>query len=120
LLLLDPKPIAGSGADGFEVTDISTDKLGSGIFGVRVDDVDDDGDLEIWCGDAAGHIHLFNRGPGGGWVRMSTNADIGMYPGHYNNIYPLKDLPESGETTRLVVVSPGYVSMFSVDASKVP
>ena len=91
-------PIPGSG-------------LGSSVFGVRIDDVDADGQAEIWCGDNL-HLYLFRKN-GSSWDLAARTDHLGMVPGQYNNIFPIKDA--GGHTVRVVAASSGYVMAFDVD-----
>jgi hypothetical protein len=84
----------------------------SGVLGVKVDDVDGDGSPEIWAGDGAGYLYLFRK-QGIRWKGFYRSPNLGAYPGHYNNIFPIKDA--SGHTTRLILTSPGYIMAFDVD-----
>ena len=86
--------------------------LGAGVFGVKIDDVNNDGSPEIWCGDAVGHIYLFKQ-DNGVWSTVYRSDPLGAYAGYYNNIFPIKDT--AGNTNRLAVVSCGYVMAFDVD-----
>ena len=87
--------------------------IGAGVTGVRIDDVDGDGEAEIWCSDAAGYIYLFGRDSSGTWRCAWRSDDLCAYPGFYNNLHPIKG--EGNVTTKLVVQSPGYFFVFSVD-----
>ncbi len=123
LVVLDPQASLGaSGVGTFDMTRIDGDDrfgpgggLGAGVSGVRVDDVDGDGVAEIWCGDAVGHVWLFRR-TGSEWKTYFRSADLGVSPGVYNNLFPIKDA--KGRTVRLVVVSAGYVMAFEVDFAR--
>ena len=88
--------------------------IGSGVTGVKIDDVDGDGRNEIWAGDAVGHIYLFRRHAGTSlaWSCIFRSDDLGAYVGRYNGIYPIKDL--AGHTARLVIMTAGYVYAFDV------
>ncbi len=105
-----PSPNAGAG-------------IGASVFGVKIDDVDNDGTKEIWCTDQF-HVYLFYKTASGGgtstgtWKVATRTADLGCFPGSYNNLFPLKNA--AGKTVRLVVVSPGYVMEFTVDPDAVP
>ncbi len=129
LYLLDPDPSQGK----FIVTTLDGDDLlgtgkglGSGIFGVKIDDVDGDGTNEIWCCDAVGHIYLFRYlaslvPPWAvGWNCVYRSGDLGIYPGFYNNLFPIKGGVDGRQTVKLAVVSPGYVMAFGVDPSVLP
>jgi hypothetical protein len=87
--------------------------IGAGVLGVKIDDVNADGQPEIWCGDAAGHIYLFHWA-GGKWRCFYRTRQLGAYPGWYNNIFPIKAEFPGPVTTKLVVASPGYVMAFDV------
>ncbi len=88
--------------------------ISSGVFGVKLDDVDGDGDKEIWCGDAAGRIYLFgnDEGPVAGWRCIFRSGIVARYTGAYNNLHPVKG--EAGVTVKLLVQAPGYLTLFSV------
>jgi hypothetical protein len=105
---------------GDELVDSGCQALGSGVFGVKIDDVDGDGDFEIWAGDAMGSLYLFGQDSTGDWVGMFRTDVLGTYPGYYNNIYPIKADPadEHSATEKVVVVSSGYVMAFDVDCSE--
>ena len=85
--------------------------LSSGVYGVRIDDVNGDGQKEIWCGDAAGHLYLFQR-LAGTFRCVFRSDDLAPYVGYHNNLFPIKN--GAGKTVRLAAVSPGYVMLFSV------
>jgi hypothetical protein len=94
------------------------DGIGAAVFGVKIDDVDNDGTKEIWCTDQF-HVYLFHFDATSGlWKVATRSADLGCFPGSYNNLFPFKNA--AGETVKLVVVSPGYVMEFEVDPSAVP
>ena len=122
LLVLDPVPDGNGGVGRLEViADLDFDEvagvgprsgIGSGVFGVALDDVDGDGQHEIWCGDASGRIYLFQRRDGV-WQGVYRSAMLGVYAGLYNGIFPVKDA--DGRTVKLVVRTAGYVRHFDVD-----
>ncbi len=129
--LLDPSPSQGK----LNVTMLDGDDLlgtgngiGPGVLGVRIDDVDGDGTNEIWCCDAVGHVYLFRylvSVPVGspwavGWNCVYRSGDLGIYPGFYNNLFPIKGGVDGRQTVKLAVVSPGYVMAFGVDPSVLP
>jgi len=87
--------------------------ISSGVTGVKIDDVDGDGDAEIWCSDATGYLYLFAKDANDDWSCVYRSDDLCAYPGFYNNIHPIKG--ESGETTKLAVQAPGYFLLFAVD-----
>ncbi len=123
LYILDPVP----GSGNFTATVLDGDDLlglgngiGSGVTGVKIDDVNGVGDKEIWCSDAVGHIYLFRHAGSLGWICLYRSGDLGIYPGCYNNIFPIKGGPGDLLTVKLAVVSPGYVMLFDVDPSLVP
>lgn len=93
--------------------------ISSGVFGVKLDDVDGDGDNEIWCGDAAGRIYLFGNdvSPNAGWRCVYRSDVVAPYVGCYNNLHPIKG--EAGETVKLLAQSPGYLTLFEVDHAAV-
>ena len=96
--------------------------IGAAVFGVKIDDVDNDGTKEIWCTDQF-HVYLFYKFASGGsssgsWKVATRSADLGCFPGHYNNLFPYKNA--AGKTVKLIVVSPGYVMEFEVDPDAVP
>ncbi len=132
LILLDPDPTTGAfntpiELDGDDLWGLG-EGIGSGVTGVKIDDVNGDGTNEIWCSDAAGHIYLFRNYPASppppsgrnvGWNCVYRSADLGVYPGFYNNLFPIKDTVDFSGTSRtatvkLAVVSPGYVMLFKV------
>jgi hypothetical protein len=128
LYVLKPQPSAGGSNGSFTVTDLNGDAqlggpgagIGAGVIGVKIDDVNNDGQKEIWCGDGIGHLYLFRRDPGSGvWTCIYRSGDLGCFPGAYNNIHPIKETSTSsanyGKTVRLLVSSPGYVMLFQVD-----
>ena len=106
LTRLDADDLAGLPARG---------GIGSGVFGVKIDDVDADGTAEIWASDATGHIYLFRKDGGGQWTTFFRSADLAPYPGIFNNIYPVKN--SAGKTKKLIVVSSGYIMAFKVKQS---
>lgn len=123
LYVLDPTP-GGSSTTLLTETILNGDDLmgagfgiGSGVTGVKIDDVDNDGDKEIWCGDAAGYIYLFAKDAAGGWHCVDRSGSFATYPGFYNNLHPIKTA--AGKTTKLLVQSPGYTMLFSVDFNEV-
>ncbi|MSR46684.1 MAG: hypothetical protein EXS13_06425 [Planctomycetes bacterium] len=92
--------------------------IGAPVFGVKIDDVDNDGTKEIWCTDQF-HVYLFYKDvTSGTWKVATRSADLGCFHGSYNNLFPFKNA--AGETVRLVVVSPRYVMEFTVDPNAVP
>ncbi len=100
-----PPPNAGKG-------------IGASVFGVRIDDVNNDDTKEIWCTDQL-HVYLFFKdATSGTWKVATRSPDLGCFPGLYNSLFPLKD--EFGKTVRLIVVSTGYVMEFAVDPEAVP
>jgi hypothetical protein len=127
LVVLDPRPATHD----FAVTSLDGDDLcgpgqgiGSGVTGVKIDDVDGDGTKEIWCSDAAGHLYLFSQHAAQPtphvvpWYCLFRSDDLCPYPGFYNQIFPVKDA--QGHTVRLVVVAPGYVLGFDVHWQSLP
>jgi hypothetical protein len=88
-----------------------------GVSAIKIDDVNADGQPEIWANDAAGYVYLFKRNLIGNWTCRFRSKALGAYPGMWNNLHPIKDA--NNKTTVLVVVSPGYVMAFNVDSSKV-
>lgn len=92
--------------------------IGSGVAGVKLDDVDGDGTKEIWCGDAIGYMYLFYRDGSNDWHCAYRSSNLGAYPGINGNIYPVKD--HQGRTVELVVVGSGYVNRFEVDCTVLP
>ncbi|MEW6744753.1 MAG: hypothetical protein AB1486_18525 [Planctomycetota bacterium] len=98
---LDFDDVAGSGLG-----------ITSGVLGVKIDDVNGDGTPEIWAGDAAGYLYLFEKQVGG-WAGRFRSPAIGSYPGLYNNLFTVKD--GEGHTIRLVLASCGYVMAFDVN-----
>ncbi len=134
LYVLDPVPGSTPGANQFSVTELDGDGfcggsgkgIGSGVTGVKIDDVNGDGTNEIWCSDALGHIYLFrwrvNPSPSK-WVCFFRSDDLGSYPGCYNNLFPIKKLDTADnkvKTVKLAVVSPGYVMLFQVNPALLP
>ncbi len=100
-----PSPNAGAG-------------IGASVFGVRIDDVDNDGTREIWCTDQL-HVYLFYKdATNGTWKVATRSPDLGCFPGLYNNLFPFKNV--AGKTVRLLVVSTGYVMEFAVTPEAVP
>lgn len=96
--------------------------IGAAVFGVNIDDVDNDGSKEIWCVDQF-HVYLLYRSSAGGassgtWKVATRTADLGCFPGSYNRLFPYKNA--AGKTVRLIVVSNGYVMEFAVDPDAVP
>jgi len=128
LYVLKPQPTT-SGINGtFTVTDLNGDNelggpgsgIGAGVTGVKIDDVNNDGRNEIWCGDGIGHIYLFVRDfSTNAWKCKYRSGELGCFPGCYNNIYPIKETstssPDFGKTVKLLITSPGYVMLFKVD-----
>ena len=118
LRILDPVlPTGGTGA--FNVTSLYGDDLlgagnglGAGVTGVKIDDVNHDGVPEMWCSDAIGHIYLFRK-TGSSWGCFYRSTDLGACPGLYNQIFVMKD--SNHKTTKLILVSSGYVMAFVVD-----
>ncbi|MEW6741255.1 MAG: hypothetical protein AB1486_00725 [Planctomycetota bacterium] len=98
--------------------------FGAGVFGVKIDDIDGDGNAEIWCTDARGYLHaLWHRPSTGEWECFWRTEGLGMYAGMYNKIYVYPEVnPQTLvlETKRLVVHTPGYVYRFEVDPGAVP
>jgi hypothetical protein len=122
LYILDPVP--GGPFNNFNVQALDADNppgsgngIGSGVTGVRIDDVNADGVKEIWCSDAIGHLYLFSH-KAGPWTCVYKSADLCAYPGSYNNIFPIKN--SGAPTTKLAVVAPGYVIEFSVNPLLIP
>ena len=121
LYVLDPNGVSG----GFDVTELDGDAafgipragIGSGVSGVKIDDVNGDGVKEIWCGDAVGHVYLFSQ-KNGPWTLVYRSKDLCPYPGFYNNLHPIKDAV--GKTVKLLVNSPGYAMLFQVDPAVIP
>ncbi len=125
LYLLDP--VHGSAPSTMTKIDLQADDLfgpgngiGSGVFGVKIDNVDGVGRGEVWCGDAAGYIYLFgyDASPVAGWRCVYRSERLCPYPGAYNNIHPIKGA--EGKTVKLLVQAPGYLMLFSVDHAAVP
>lgn len=125
LYVLNPQPSA-SGTNGpFLVTELNGDDLlgvgngiGTGVTGVKIDDVNGDGLNEIWCGDAVGHLYLFKwDGFLSQWRCIYRSKDLGCFPGCYNNLYPIKDTA-TNKTEKLLVVSAGYVMLLKLDRTK--
>ncbi len=120
--ILDPVP--GGSAAIMSRTILNGDDLlgagfgiGSGVTGVKIDDVNGDGTKEIWCSDAAGYLYLFQK-DAFGWHCVYRSESFGSYPGFYNNLHPIKG--PAGTTTKLIVQSPGYALLFSVLTGSVP
>lgn len=92
----------------------------------RIDDVDDDGQAEIWAGDAAGHLYLFRWDVAGQqWTTFYRSQDLGPCPGIYNNLFPVKQFVDVqgnpvGPTVKLLALSPGYVMAFNVRHQALP
>jgi hypothetical protein len=122
LYVLKCKPASGSSQFEWPPVEISLGgdlgTLSSGVFGVKVDDIDANGEPEMWVGDAVGHLYAlrFNRSSKK-WEAFYRSPGLGVYPGVYNNIYPIKDA--DGHTVMLVVFTPGYVYRFAVKWSVV-
>lgn len=116
LYVLDSNPASGI----FQKTEITGDGLvpgsglSSGVFGVKIDDVDGDGQAEIWAGDANGALHLFQK-QGATWTRVFQSEDLAPYAGWWNGIFPIKGV--SGVTVGLVLRTTGYWMMFEVHPS---
>jgi len=81
---------------------------------LRITETNCNGGIGSWCSDAIGHLYLFRK-KGSTWSCRYRSVDLGAYPGTYNNIYPMKD--SQGKTTKLILVSAGYVMAFTVDPS---
>jgi hypothetical protein len=120
LRILDPVVIGGLPGT-FNSIDLTGDDLlgagngiGAGVTGIRIDDVNNDGVKEIWCTDAIGHVYLF-RMTNGNWSCFYRSTDLGACPGLYNQIYVMKN--NAHKTTKLILVSSGYVMAFTVDPS---
>ena len=126
LYILDPQPGAGSGTQFFATTELTgwdgidpATGLSSGVFGVKVDDVNDDGQAEIWAGDANGALHLFEF-VGGQWTRIYQSEDLAPYAGWWNGIFPIKDgAGGTGQTVGLILRTTGYWMGFHVDPSQI-
>ncbi len=125
LILLDPNPSNGTFQppvmlDGDDLWGAGQG-IGSGVTGVKIDDVDGDGTNEIWCSDAVGHVYLFvhDDPTPPNWRCRYRSDDLGVYPGFYNNLFPIKGGVDGRQTVKLAVVSPGYVMLFSVDPTVV-
>jgi len=107
---LDASDLPGSGQ-----------RIGSGVFGVKIDDVDADGQPEIWCGDAAGHLYLFRwDAASSAWKTAYKSECLAAFMGAFNRIIPFKEGLDptgnpAGRTTKLIVMSSGYVYAFAVD-----
>jgi len=72
--------------------------------------------MDIWCTDAIGHVYLFKQtATGTPWHCVFRSQDLGACPGLYNQMYVMKN--SEHKTTKLVLVSSGYVMAFSVDPS---
>ncbi|MEW6747581.1 MAG: hypothetical protein AB1486_33030 [Planctomycetota bacterium] len=94
-----------------------------GVFGVKVDDINNDGHAEIWCGDGQGYVYALGKNPATQqWECFFRSRSLGVYAGFRNLIFPVKVVsgPDQGKTEYLVVVTPGYVYRFAVDFSAVP
>ena len=90
--------------------------IGAGVTGVKIDDVNHDGLPDVWCTDAIGHIYLFKQtATGTPWHTFYRSTDLGACPGLYNQIYVMKNAQL--KTTKLILVSSGYVMAFDVDPS---
>ncbi|MEW6745487.1 MAG: hypothetical protein AB1486_22270 [Planctomycetota bacterium] len=97
--------------------------FGAGVFGIRIDNIDNQGRPEIWVTDARGYLHaLWYDELDQRWECFFRTRGLGMYTGMYNHIYPYK--PQTGEnalkTTYLVMHTPGYVYRFAVHPDMVP
>ena len=113
--ILDVERVTGDDLEGSAGFDLS-----SGVFGVKIDNVDGVGRPEIWCGDAAGHLYLFQwDGSDLQWKLAFRSEHQGGYVGAYDNIFPIKN-ESSGATEKLIVASSGYVMALDVDASQLP
>jgi hypothetical protein len=116
VLILDSEPSNKSLTEihDLDFDDVMGDGEGitSGVLGVKLDDVDGDGDPEIWVGDGAGYLYLFHK-IGSTWRGFYRSPNLGAYPGFFNNIFPIKDA--NGRTTRLILASSGYIMAFDVD-----
>ena len=128
LTILNPQPTVSGSNGTFTVLELDGDDLlgagngiGAGVTGVKIDDVNGDGTNEIWCGDAVGHLYLFKWDPANPaankWRCIYRSKDLGLFPGCYNHLFPIKD-STTGKTEKLLVVSPGYVMLFDLDRSK--
>ena len=123
--ILDPQPGAGTGTQFFTTTELTgwdgidpATGLSSGVFGVKIDDVNDDGQAEIWAGDANGALHLFEF-VGGQWTRIYQSEDLAPYAGWWNGIFPIKDgAGGTGKTVGLILRTTGYWMGFHVDPSQ--
>ena len=82
-----------------------------------IDDVNNDGYPEIWCGDAL-HLWLFYLDMNDKWKVFARSGDLGLAVGTFNNIFPMKN--GAGKTERVIVVSAGYVMDFTVDYTLLP
>ncbi len=124
LYILDPNVLASgpaflTQAEVLDGDDLAGPGLGisSGVTGVKIDDVDGDGDSEIWCSDATGYLYLFAKDDSEVWHCVYRSDDLCAYPGFYNNLHPIKG--EDGETMKLAVQSPGYFFVFAVDSDAI-
>ncbi|MEW6741844.1 MAG: hypothetical protein AB1486_03710 [Planctomycetota bacterium] len=131
LYILDPDPAFRGTARLFRTTKINISGVGaesfgftSGLFGVKIDDIDGDGDFEIWCGDAAGFVYAlyFDATASRTWKCFYRTESLGTYAGAYNTIFAIKEDPEDphSRTKNLVVFTSGYVYRFDVLAGMVP
>ena len=121
LFLLDPTKSPGNDVIA-ELTGDSSfpsprDGIGACVFGVKIDDVNNNGTKEIWCCDQL-HLYLFYKDATLGWRVATRTADIGCFPGCFNNIFPIKN--DQNQTVKLIVASPGYVMEFTVNPGLVP
>ncbi len=90
----------------------------SAVAGIKIDDVNGDGVNEVWAGDAAGFLYLFEYDAVlDEWNAVYRSECLGAYPGYFNNIFPIKG--PKGQTVKLAVLSSGYVMAFDVDWERV-
>jgi hypothetical protein len=101
-------------------TGIDAGPITSGIFGIKVDDIDGDGTKEIWVGDAIGYLYAVQVVDKQNLTLRSfyRSKGLGVYAGLYNNIFPVKE--DGVHTNKLVVFTSGYAYRFSVAWPLVP
>ncbi|MEW6747299.1 MAG: hypothetical protein AB1486_31600, partial [Planctomycetota bacterium] len=92
--------------------------FGAGVCGIAIDDVDNDGWNEMWVTDSRGYLYLLWYDQAAfQWKCVFRSDSLGTYAGIYSKIYPYHEVGGGGQTTHLLVFTPGYVYRFEVDGS---